>query len=214
MNAAFTIPLNYYWVFMINVYNVYYINGHYILYINRTKYQNKHDLCIVTFFWVLLLWYHCYLLDMVVYYKHQLHLLVYYINAPFNFGDWPFGMILIFLNKSCLATSTLSSLWISQNSFGSSQTSSILAIAWHEIQFLSNFSIQVLYMWKLPSNGETRLNTSLEIAQNLFLLNKPTNLLYRQWLQTTHLIWPRINKFLKHRNLGAKSWHFIICIKI
>ena len=41
--------------------------------------QNKHGLYIVTFLWVLLLWYHCYLLDVVVYYKHQLYLLVCYI---------------------------------------------------------------------------------------------------------------------------------------
>ena len=54
-------------------------------------------------------------------------------NASFNFGDWLFGTILIFLNGSCLATSALSSLWISLNSFESSQTSSILQTAWHHL---------------------------------------------------------------------------------
>ena len=36
--------------------------------------QNKLDHYTETFFWVLVLWYHRYLLDVVVYYNHQLHL--------------------------------------------------------------------------------------------------------------------------------------------
>ena len=52
------------------------------------------------------------------------------------------------------------------------------------VQFLPTC---LAYGKKLPSKDIARLNTWSDIVQNLFLLNKPTDLLYRQQLQTTHI---------------------------
>ena len=120
--------------------------------------QNKHDLCKVNFFWVLLLWYHCYLLDVVIYYKYQLYL------------NYIMRLLTLKTNLS----------------------------AWY-----SSFQMEV----NLLQNTLPSLRNSL----NSLKAHRPS--IQTAITNNTYVIWPRINNFLKNRNIGAKLWTLLFASK-
>ena len=85
-------------------------------------------------------------------------------NAPFNFGKWPFEIIVTFLNNSPFNIRTFSSFLTLLNCSGKQRTASFLQTVWQgTLPFLS-FRSHVLYTYSfLPKEVTSVYNHSTKV---------------------------------------------------